>query len=153
MKINATVGFLNTVRIDRESVVQMISEKSLEECQMLLTDIFTRKLPSKNGTDIQCIYSKLGCQRTDLNSCFECSYHIPTIYVLSRLCDSILDDMDMYLSTINKANKFKLSLRISRKKIVVLEAIKKFGKDYVYGCIGMPREDFIERLALIDNPI
>jgi len=151
IKINATVGFLNTVRSDRESVVQIISEKNLEECQIMLTDIFTRKLPSKNGTDIQCLYSKLGCQRTDLNSCFECNYHIPTIYALSALCDNIINDMDMYWSTINKAKKFKLALGIARKKIVVLEAIKKFGKDYVYGCIRMSREDFIEQLALIDN--
>lgn len=149
-KVNSTVSFLNSIRAERESVVDYLSTKTLQESQEMLSDIFTRKLPSKEGTDVQCLHSKTGCQRNDLDNCFECPYHIPSIYALSKLCNSLTHNINDYFASENKARKFRLSIKIHRKKQILIEAIQKFGKDYVYGCLGMSRDEFLDKLALVE---
>lgn len=152
-KMSTTIGFLNTIRGDRVSVAKYISERSFEECQEILTDLFARKLPSKNGGDVQCLFSKLGCQRTDLKSCFDCPYHIPSIYALTSLCEVLLADIRKYSETTNIPNRYKLALSIHRKKLVLSEAVKKFGSEYVFNCLGVDKETFIEILSEIPNPL
>ncbi|MBQ8997472.1 MAG: hypothetical protein IJ086_02120 [Clostridium sp.] len=152
-KMSTTIGFLNTIRGDRVSVAKYISERSFEECQEILTDLFARKLPSKDGGDIQCLFSKTGCQRTELKSCFDCPYHIPSIYALSSLCEVLLADIRKYSETTNVPNRYKLALSIHRKKLVLSEAVKKFGSEYVFNCLGMDKETFIEILSQIPNPL
>lgn len=156
--LSATVGFLNTVRGDRLSVLRYLCEMSFEECQELVTDLFARKLPSKCGSDIQCLFSKKGCQRPDLNSednssCFNCPYHIPTIYSLTTLCESIINDLKRYNLESRVPNKFKLQLSIHKKKLVLSEAVQKLGSEYVFNCMGISRDDFIEVLSDIPNPL
>lgn len=155
IKINATIGFINTLREEREQVYKAINEMSFEEAQELSTDLFARKCISKDSVDIQCLYSNKGCQRPDLNNsggCFECQYHIPSIYVLDTLCNSIKKDIELIMETKIIPNKFKLALSIERKKLVLLQAIKKYGKDYVYSCIGLNRDDFKLLLASVPKP-
>lgn len=154
-KINTTIGFMNTLRQEREQVYRAINEMSFEEAQELSTELFARKCISKDSVDIQCLYSSKGCQRPDLNhsgGCFECQYHIPSIYVLDALCSSIKNDIESIMKTKIIPNKFKLALSIERKKIVLLEAIKKYGKDYVYSCIGLSRDEFRLLLARVPKP-
>lgn len=154
-KINATIGFMNTLRIEREQVYRAINEMTFEEAQELSTQLFARKCISKDSVDIQCLYSSKGCQRPDLNhpgGCFECQYHIPSIYVLDALCSSIKNDIEAIMKTTIIPNKFKLALSIEKKKLVLLEAIKKYGKDYVYSCIGLSRDEFRLLLARVPKP-
>lgn len=157
--MSATIGFLNTVRGDRLSVVKYLCEMSFEECQKLVTDLFARKLPSACGSDIQCLFSKKGCQRPDISSkedeasCFECPYHIPTIYALTSLCESIIRDLKRYKSELSIPNKFKLELSIHKKKLVLKEATDKLGNEYVFNCLGISREDYIEVVSGIPNPL
>ena len=75
-KIHSMAGFLNTIRIERQAVIDTLAEKSFNECQEILTDLFARKLPSRED-NVQCLVSKEGYKRTDLKSCFEYQYHIP----------------------------------------------------------------------------
>ena len=152
-KLSTTIGFLNTIRGDRASVAKYISEKSFEECQEILTDLFARKLPSKDGSDVQCLFSKVGCQKTELKSCFDCPYHIPSIYALTSLCEILLADMRKYNNTTNIPSRYKLALGIHRKKINLSEAVKKFGSEYVFNCLGIDKETFIEILSEIPNPL
>lgn len=152
-KISTTVGFLNTIRGDRVSVAKYISERSFSECQEILTDLFARKLPSKEGTDVQCLFSKIGCQKTNLKSCFECPYHIPTIYALSSLCKTLINDIQRYNDTKNIPNRYRIALSIHKKKFDLSEAVKKFGSEYVFNCLGIDKETFIEILSEIPNPL
>jgi hypothetical protein len=151
IKINATIGFLNSIRSDRENLIKLVNSMSLKECQKKLTDIFLRNLPCKDSSDMQCLLSKRKCQRIDLSNCFECTYHIPTIYVLSSVCESIKDDLHNFGGTENKVKKFRLAVKISRKKIVLIEAVRAFGKDYVYGCLGMERDSFLDSIAEVED--
>ncbi|WP_238900267.1 hypothetical protein [Clostridium sp. YIM B02500] len=151
VKINSTLGFLNKIRKEREKVINLISQSSLNECQSYLINIFTNNMPSKCGSEIQCLSSLEGCLRNDLISCFECPYHIPTIYAISLLYDNIIADIENYHSSNNIPFKIKLALGIEKKKLVLLEAIKKFGKEYVYSCLDIEREEFIMTMASISN--
>jgi hypothetical protein len=151
-KVNITISFLNRMRSERDFVANYISSKSLKECQTMLTDLYTGSLPSKEGRDVQCIFSKGKCQRIDLDDCFECQFHIPTIYALSTLCNKIQQEITEYSKTKNKPRRFRLSLKIQRKKYILIEAIQRFGKDYVYECLGMNRDEFLDRLSVVEFP-
>ena len=167
--INNTTKFLNIIRSERQNVIDMISEKSFSECQEILTDMFARNLPSKYGGDIQCLFSKTGCKMPNLDdkdecSCFDCPYHIPSIYALSKLCNSLVNNYKEYLglpkniklkdfrsyllespdksSTLNKKSKMQLGLKIERRKVLLIEAIKKYGAEYVYRCLDIDRDEF-----------
>ena len=160
--------FLNNIRSERQLVVDMISEKSFRECQEILTDMFARNLSSKCGSDIQCLFGHNACKMPQLDgeySCFDCPYHIPFIYALSRLCSSLVDNLKDYLgipryikgegckeylvnnpnasSKLNKRTLLQTGLKIERRKVLLKEAIDKYGKNYVYQCLGVDRDDFI----------
>ena len=36
----------------------------------------------------------------------------------------------------------KLGLKIERRKVLLVEAIQKYGKDYVYRCLDIERDTF-----------
>lgn len=170
-KINSTAKFLNIIRSERQNVVDMISEKSFGECQEIFTNLCTMDLPSKNGSDIQCLFSKQRCQMPNLDdkdgcSCFDCPYHIPTIYALTRLCNNLIDNYKSYLglpgnvklkdykkyllqnpetkSNLSKVSKMQTGLKIERRKVLLREAIQKLGPEYMYRCLDIDRESFIE---------
>lgn len=168
-KMNTTAKFLNIIASEKQNVIDMISEKSFSECQELLTSIFTCDLPSKDGSDIQCLFSKQGCQKTyeeDDFSCFDCPYHIPSIYGLTRLCNNLIDNYKEYLglpkdiklndfkqylidnpstkSRLSVKSKMQLGLKIERRKIILKEALAKYGPEYIYRCLDMDRQTFIE---------
>ena len=146
-----TVGFLNNIRHERQVIIDTLAEKSLEQCQKILTNIFAKKLPSRME-NVQCLISKEGCCQTDKDkSCFDCPYHIPSIYALTTLCENIMNDLKLYKSS-SRVKQLKLSLSIDRKVVLLKEAIKKYGEEYVYNCIGIDREEFIEMLDAVACP-
>ena len=152
VKINASVGFINSLRLEREEIVNAISDMSLEQLQTKATEIFARKLPSKDSTNVQCLFGDSECKRTELESCFECPYHIPSIYALTAICDSIKSDLIKYHNTNLMAVKFRLVQSINKKKIDIKAAINKYGLDYVYNCLGIERDDFKRLLASVPKP-
>ena len=149
-----TIGFLNTVKNERQLIIDTLAEKSLKDCQKILTEIFTNKLPSRME-NIQCLISHEGCCKTSANedeiSCFDCPYHIPSIYALTTLCESIVNDLKKY-QTASRVKQFKLCLSIDRKVMLVKEAIEKYGEEYVYNCIGIDRETFMKKVDMVDLP-
>ena len=52
--------------------------------------------------------------------------------------------MELFYSTDNLAKKFQISRRFAAKRRAFVQAINILGEDYVYGCLGMPKNDFIE---------
>lgn len=172
-KINNTVSSLNKINAERQEVFDMLSEKTFEETQIITTDMFARNLSSKYGSDIQCLFSKEGCQRIDLDdkdedecSCFDCPYHIPSIYTLTTLCNSLANNYKDYIglprniklkdskeyfklhpsekTTLTKKSRMQIGLKIERRKILLIEAIQKFGPEYVYSCLDIDREEFLK---------
>ena len=122
-----------------------------------MAGIFTGKLPSRMK-NIQCLISNEDCPKMssmpsdkDEVSCFDCSYHIPSIYALTTLCESIVNDLKRY-KTATRIKQFKLSLSIDRKCTLIAEAIAQYGEEYVYNCIGIDRQTFIEEVNSVDLP-
>lgn len=148
IKLESTAGFLNSIKNERNLVINLLMEKSLEECQVILTDMFAKNLPSRQS-DVQCLVSKKGCQNPQLEGCFNCPYHIPSIYALTSLCNSLLDDLNNYNITLNKAKQLKLIINIHRKRIIFKEALAQFGREYTYNCLGLTKEELLDKLQVI----
>lgn len=145
--INANVGFLNTVYGDYKHVIEYLETKTFEETQLLLADLYARKLSSIEGCDTPCLLGNNNCKYPGkYQTCFECTFHIPTIYALSTLCEYLRKDMELFYSTNNLAKKFQISKRFAAKRRAFVQAINILGEDYVYGCLGMPKNDFIEEV-------
>lgn len=151
-KLNSTIAFLNTIRSEREKVRMYISQLSFEQCQKLFFDLYARKLPSKIGDDPQCLFGRTLCQRPNIDDCFDCQFHIPNIYALSSLCESLKKDFIKFNSSSRYlANRLKIALNIHKKKLVLLEAIQKFGQEYVLSCINMTLDELIDNLSEIPD--
>lgn len=149
-KLDNTIGFMNQVKHERALVIKTLETKSLEECQQLLVKIWTNRLPSKEE-NVQCLVSEQGCQRPD-KKCFNCGYHIPTIYALSSLCKAIIADIREYHKAVNLIKKYKISVHIQGKMLVFQEAIGKFGKEYIYCCLELSEDELLDELMEIPQP-
>ena len=67
-KIHSTAGFLNTIRVERQAVIDTLAEKSFNECQEILTDLFVRKLPKEKDIMAFDYYLKLFYKRIISNT-------------------------------------------------------------------------------------
>lgn len=141
-KIEATVGMLNHFNNEEQEIIKLLSEYDYGECENILLDIYTNNMPAKQ-IDIQCLFSKVGCRFSEKN-CVDCRYKIPSIYLLSTLCRNLKDDIFSYIEAHNLGKKIKLSSRIHHKVEIFMQATRKYGKEYVYNCIDMNREDFLK---------
>lgn len=82
-------GFLNYTHKEQANLNEYINSLSLEELQTTLTKLYLNHLGSKMNKYLPCL--KMTCQnrhgRND--ECAYCVYHIPSIYTLSAICQSI----------------------------------------------------------------
>ena len=92
-------------------------------------------------------------QKNSTISCFDCPYHIPTIYSLSLLGEKILNNIEQIKNTNILPQKIKLFISLEKSKKILLEAINKFGKDIVYENLGCDRNEFIKKLASTENAL
>lgn len=139
-KQEAIVGMLNYFRNEKEEIIKLLNEMSYDKCVEIISNIYMHNLPSRE-IDIQCLFSKQGCQRIGIE-CKDCEYKIPNIYVLKTLCDTLKEEMDLYINTQHIGKKIKLSSKIHKKVDILMDAIDKFGHEYVYNCIDMNRDEF-----------
>ncbi|MBO3374108.1 hypothetical protein [Clostridium perfringens] len=141
-KIESLARMLNSFNDEKKEIIKLIEDKSFEECQELTYNMFTGNLPSKS-IDIQCLFSQSGCKFAK-KDCENCKYQIPNIYVLRTLCISLKEEMLLYLRTRQLCKRIKLSGRIHSKINMFMDAIDKFGMEYVYNCIDMKRDEFLD---------
>lgn len=140
-------------------VIDMLYSLGLDKCNEILNNIYFNNLPSKED-HIQCLYSFSGCKHPERRSypkgegCITCEYSIPNIYAITVLSNKLKEDLKTYSSTSDKIIKRKLSMRIFKYKEILKEAIKKYGKDYIYSCIGldMTRDEFMSSVRKIEKP-
>lgn len=85
-------GFLNYTHKEQVSLNEYVNSLSLEELQIKLTKLYLNHLGSKHDKYLACIKST--CQNSHGNSdeCAYCIYHIPSVYSLSVICQSIKED-------------------------------------------------------------
>lgn len=149
VKLNTTVGFMNDMMAKKRSVFDFVDNLTLSEAQEQYTDLYLRNSPSKDSTDILCPFGKKNCKHTEINDCFDCEFHIPTIHAITDLTKRMKIAIEGYKNATSLTEKFRYALSVERKKIVIKEAIAKFGKELVYECLGMNREEFLGALAIV----
>lgn len=149
-KIEAIISMLNRYDDERKAIYNMIRESSLDTCINNLSKIYMGNLPGKQP-DIQCLFSEFGCRYTE-KKCENCKFKIPTIYALRTICFSLKKEMKEYLSTTSISKRIHLSDNIHRKVDTLMEAIDKFGTEYVYNCMDISEDDFIDMFDEIEEP-
>jgi hypothetical protein len=149
-KIEAVSGFLNAFKDERVEIVKIIEEYGIKEASRILNSIFLGTLPSKEE-NIQCLFSETGCREFG-KSCLDCKYSIPNIYSLKTFALSLTSDMREYFTDNRICKKLKLSFKIHKKILILIDAINCFGKDYVYGCIDIPKNKFLDMFENIKEP-
>lgn len=165
--MQSTFGDINklesTLRLSnfhtQTEVVDMLYSLGLEECNKKLNDIYFNNLPSKEE-HIQCLFGLDGCKYPERDSyptgegCITCEYSIPNIYAITVLSTKLKEDLKAYASTSDRIIKRKLSMRISKYKKVIKVAIEKYGKEYIYSCLGldMTRDEFLRSVRKIQSP-
>lgn len=148
-KIEATLKMLNNFKNEKTEISNILNEKNYEECIEIITHVFLGNMPSKQ-TGIQCLFSKDGCKYPNV-CCENCRYQIPSIYILRTICLSLKEELISYNSTRHIGKKIKLSSKIHRYVDILLEAINKYGQDYVYNCLDISRVDFLQMFDAIDS--
>lgn len=151
LKIEATLSMINYFYDERKEVLELLTNKSYDECLTLLSDIYMNNLPSRKN-NIQCLHSKNGCVCIEVNNCVDCKYSIPSIYALNAICDSVKSDLKIYNNTSKIPQKIKTSLLLMKKKQLLKEAIKRYGKDYIYSILEMTSEEFLDIFSRILPP-
>ena len=157
MKLEASVKLANYY--NQIDVINMLYEKGLDECNNILNKIYFKDMPSKEK-DVQCLFSETDCPLPERgmypkkDGCLGCKYSIPNIFSLSTVSDRLKMDFKAYNDTTNKVVQRKLSMRIYKYKEIMKEAIQKYGKEHVYGVLGldMDGQEFRETLASITPP-
>lgn len=155
-KVEAMVGMLNNFKNEKEEILNEIMsylnngltvEESYSKCIEVVTNIFMQNLPSRQE-DIQCLFSETGCKCIGYK-CIDCKYQIPNIYILRTICLALKEEIYQYIRTPQLGKRIKLSAKIHTKINIFMEAIDRYGKDYVYNCIDMNRDDFVEMFNMI----
>ena len=157
MKLEASIKLANYY--NQIDVINMLYEKGLDECNNILNKIYFKDMPSKEK-DVQCLFSETDCPLPERgmypkkDGCLGCKYSIPNIFSLSTVSDRLKMDFKAYNDTTNKVAQRKLSMRIYKYKEIMKEAIQKYGKEHVYGVLGldMDGQEFRETLASITPP-
>lgn len=141
-KIEATANMLNSFKNEQNEIIDMLNKYSLDECITLMNNIYTNKLPSKKK-HIQCLHSETGCKCPD-SECETCKYSIPNIYMLNTLGKKLIKEMKEYNKEMLLCKKIKLSSLIHNEIEFLMAANRKYGKEYVYNCMDIDRQDFVD---------
>lgn len=151
LKIEATLALLNYFSDERTEIMQLFINEGYENCVNTLNDIYMNKLPSRNE-NVQCLYSKNGCICHNIERCIDCKYSIPSIYALNTVCECLKEDFKRYNNTKNIPQKIKISAQLYRKKELLKEAIKRYGKEYIYSILEMESIEFLDTFSRIAKP-
>ncbi|WP_338658555.1 hypothetical protein [Paraclostridium sordellii] len=140
-KVEGLVRMLNTFD-DKNEIIKLLNEYTYEKCISIVSNLSIGNLVSRKQ-DIQCLISRESFNCINGGDCENCRFHIPSIYTLWTLCNSLKEEISIYFSTSNRGKKIKLSSRIHRKIDTVIQAISKYGQEYVYNCMDIEREEFL----------
>lgn len=146
-KLEATIGLLNYFDDEKIAINKLLKEYTYEQSLEFLTEIYLNNLPAKES-GIQCLFSNIGCQEID-KKCKECIYKIPNIYLLKTIGDELVYFMDIYNNSDNTCKKIKISSKIHSNVNIILQAVRKYGRDYVYACMDIDRIEFLEKFKKI----
>lgn len=141
-KVEAVTRFVGKFNSDKNRILKILKDLTLDEALDILIDIYCEKLPSKEK-DIQCLVSKTGCVNPK-SKCKDCAYHIPSLYALNSILSSLREDVMQYFNEKNIGKKMKLTALINRKIEIMDEAVSKYGEEVVFNYLQFSRDDFLK---------
>lgn len=148
-KLEATVGMLNYFKDEENEITQLLNKMGYEKGVEIISEIYMNNMPSKQ-LNIQCLFSKEECKNIEID-CIDCMYKIPNIYALRTIGNKLKDEMVLYFNTHRLSKRIKLSARIHCKVNLLMSAIRKYGKEYVYNCMDIDRDEFLKDFNNIDE--
>ncbi len=144
-------GFLNYTHKEQAEINEYINSLPLEELQSTLTKLYINHLGSKTDKYLSCIHNS--CQKSQgrNDDCTHCIFHIPTIYTLTIICQSIQDDILCYQDATNEITLKKIINRIIKKSRDVLWGRQKYGDDVIREVLVISGTDYEHFLIILNN--
>ncbi len=144
-------GFLNYTHKEQESLNEFINSLSIEEFQTTLTKLYLNHLGSKTDKNLSCI--KKTCQSSQANKddCTYCIFHIPSIYSLSIICQSISEDIYSYKNATRDITRKKIITKILKKSRDIIWARQKYGDEILQECLSICGADYEQFLTILNN--
>ncbi|WP_129691308.1 hypothetical protein [Gottfriedia acidiceleris] len=153
-KIEATVGFVNKILSERQTVADIIFNLGIDGATDLMFDLNANALPSRQE-NVQCLLASDGCIRPELENCLDCQYSVPNFLAISTLSENIkstiIDFIEEYDPTSFEAEKTKLMNHLFIDMDNFERAIQRFGKSEVFKFFDGGEEKYNELLNLLDN--
>lgn len=151
--IEATAGFLNSVLIQKESIIQLFIKEGSNKAFDTLNRLQKGFLPGKDQ-NFQCIVSEQGCLNTGLD-CKNCVYSVPNFYATANIVSSVANKLKQF-----EHNFYNTSFDVEKIKEVNLlfmeldildDAINKFGEDVVLEFFEGNKQGYLELLDLLND--
>lgn len=151
MDLDILYGFLNYTHKEQANLNEFINSLSLEELQTTLTKLYLNHLGSKMNKYLPCL--KTTCQNSHGRSdeCAYCVYHIPSIYSLSAICQSIKEDINCYRYASNDITRKKIVSNIFKKSRDIIWARQKYGDDILQEILTISGTEFDQFLIVLEN--
>lgn len=148
--INKIYSFLNITQRERIELNQYMNTLTLEEIQQKLTKLYINHSSCKFDTHIGCIREH--CPKNgNKDMCLSCILHVPTIYSLTTICNSLKDDIEQYSKCNNEISKHKLEIKLIKKSRDLIWAQKKYGNLVLQEILNITAANYDNFLLLINN--
>ena len=149
--IDILYGFLNYTHKEQASISEYINSLSLEELQTTLTKLYLNHLGSKIDKNLPCI--KIICNNSNGNKdeCTHCIFHIPSIYSLSVICQSIKDDITSFKSVASEITRKKILSKLFKKSRDIIWAKQKYGDDILSEILAINGTDYDQFLLILGS--
>lgn len=146
--IDIIYGFLNFTHKELQDLHMYINSLSLLELQELVTKLYLNHLGSKYDRHLPCI--KKNCTgKRNKDECTYCVYHIPSIYSLTIVCDSIKNDLIEFSRVDSELAKKKIMNKIFKKSRDLLWARDKYGDEILSEVLVLSGQEYQKFLNML----
>ena len=149
--IDILYGFLNYTHQEQASLNEYVNSLSLEELQTKLTKLYLNHLGSKTDKYLPCIKNICNYSHGNKDECMCCIFHIPSIYSLSVICQSIKEDINCYRSAVSDITRKKIISKLFKKSRDIIWAKQKYGDEILREILAINGTDYDQFLLIIEN--
>ena len=112
--------------------------------------MYLGRMPAKNP-DAQClIYPE--CHRiSNQYSCNQCPFAVHNVYVLTAIFNEFEDSIQRYKNTNKNGVKQREQNTILKIQDLLINAIEKFGEDYVFSFYDEGETAFLQQLSFLEE--
>lgn len=149
--IDTLYGFLNYTNMEFNSLNEYINSLPLEELQLTLTKLYLNHLGSKADKNLSCIKKVCINSQGKKEDCSYCLFHIPSIYSLSIICQSIKENINIYSTSTSNISRKKTINKIIKMARDLIWARDKYGDEILSEVLAISGTDFNLFMISLDN--